>query len=152
MRKLLTTFVFIATAFAVGCGKKKDNTNNIATTPLDCYNQGLNPVYYQNNPWGQYNQYNQYPNSAFNPNNVGCMGPYSGNGIPTQNYNGSSYYNVSGFCSANSPFQSCLPGYRCVPTNVPFYQPGFQFQVSFGFNAYNPYAQRPNGVCVPTFY
>ena len=63
MKKLIMAVALFSTILLVSCGKK--NNNQYATTPNDCYNQGMNPAYYQNNPWANnqwYNNQNQWGN------------------------------------------------------------------------------------------
>ncbi len=130
MKRLLTAFALIATVLVVSCGKK----NNTATTPNDCYNQGLSPAYYPNNPWN-----NGYNNGWYN-------GGYGYNNNPYQQYpynngytnGGYSQWNNSNYGQFNQNNVGCL-GYNQYS---PYYGNGYN-QVYYQGQPYYYVQQQP---------
>lgn len=141
MKRLLFTLIVIA--FVTGCGKSDNNSNSgntVAVTPNDCYNQGLQPGYFPNNPWNNpYNTWNYGPSyntgyGPFNSNNVGCIN--NGNNYQQVYWSGQPYYYIPNqVCNLNSPYNTCPMGLRCQ------YQQGFY--IYWGWNLAR------QGVCAP---
>lgn len=153
MKKLILTFVTVAVVATivglVGCGKSdnNNNSNQVATTPADCYNQGLNPAYYgQPNQWQPYNSGYQQPGyqNQWNPNNVGCVAnqPSIYNNYQQYYQGGYPYYVIPNQqCAINSPYNSCPVGTVCQAQAGMYY---YTWQIGYG-------GLRRTGICQPIY-